>query len=122
MQRTNADIKFKKPSRVEKAVLISSQLKIDFDEFDVRFTAYVPKADIRKPKPKVAVTLDVASDKIRAVSGSVDDLIDLFGGIAVWLSDNRKLLNDTVEKEANIWLQKHIESQSIREAKRLKAI
>lgn len=107
MERQRADIKIKKPSRSEKAILMSKQYKIDFngeDSFSIQASAYVPKANANKPMPKIAVTIDVAYDSIRTIAGDIDDLIDFYGGIAYWLEENRESLQNAAHKEQQIWL------------------
>jgi hypothetical protein len=107
MERQKADIKIKKPSRSEKAILMSKQYKIDFngqDSFSIQASAYVPKANANKQMPKIAVTIDVGYDLIRTVSGDIDDLINFYGGVAVWLDENRDTLQNAVDKEQRIWL------------------
>lgn len=104
--KQSAHIKFRSIKTSEKAILISKQLKIDFpDPFTIKVSAFVPKADIKKPMPKLAVTVDVADDKVRFVSGSVEELIDFHLNVAQWLNENKNALEDAVSREATAWVE-----------------
>jgi hypothetical protein len=104
--RQSAHIKLRAGKKTEKAILISKQLSIDFPEpFSVQVSAFVPKAELKKPMPKLAVTLDVADDKVRLVSGSVEDLINFHLNIAQFLTENQEALENAVNKESERWLE-----------------
>lgn len=109
--KQNAVIKTRKQKAVEKAVLMSKQLVIDYDGggegFTVNVAAFVPKAALKKPMPKLALTMDVADDKIRCVSGSVAELAELHMQIAKWLLENEATLQMKVLEEQKAWLDLH---------------
>jgi len=110
--RTNATIKTKAQKRVEKAILLNRQMKIDFPQpFTINVSAFVPKAELKKPMPKVAVTIDVADDKIRCVSGSVDELAELYLSIAKFILDNKQELQTKVVEEQRTWMELHMRYQ-----------
>lgn len=103
--KQNAVIKNRKTKAVEKAILITKQLSIDFPEpFSVQVTAFVPKANVKAPMPKLAVTINLADDMIRPVSGSVKDLQDFFLGIAQFLAENEVKLEEAIRAEGAAWL------------------
>ena len=102
--KLSGEFYIKSKSKVEKALLMHKQLKLDLD-FDIQVSAFVPKANLKKPMPKVAVTIDCAFDKMRLVSGKPEDLRDMFGEIAFWINENLDKLNEVMEKEQNAWLE-----------------
>lgn len=102
----NASFKFKKAQLGEKAVLISKQIQIDFPEpFTIHVSAFIPKAELKKPMPKLAITTNVADDKIRMVAGKVEELIDYHIKVAQWLDENKEVLTAALEKESEKWLE-----------------
>lgn len=121
-QKYKADLRIKKQSRSEKAALLNKQMKIDFDCFEVKVSAWIPVADINKPYPKLAITIDSAPKDIRLVSGNIDDLVCMFQELAIWLLENKSFLEQTLEKEQNKWHELHDAYRTVNELRRIERL
>jgi hypothetical protein len=103
MSKFKADLQIKKQSRHEKAALLSKQMKIDFDSFELKVSAWIPVAKVNKPYPKLAITIDSAPKDIRLISGDINDFIVFFQEMAEWMQENRNFLEKTLQREQDKW-------------------
>lgn len=107
--KQSADIKFKKPSRSEKEVLISNKISLKSSEstiFDTKVTCFVPKADLQKPMPKIAVTVSVGNQEIRLCADNTADLWEYFAEICAMLEKSSNALELAVSKSRTAYQNK----------------
>lgn len=109
MLRENATIKRYVVKKNEKAILLPK--KIMLGDFSFHITVFVPKAELKKPKPKVALTLDVGDSSCRFVSDSVDALIESQAEIILLLENNKESIEKAVQTESDKWFEKQQSEQ-----------
>lgn len=104
MSRETAIIKKQNVKKTEKAIMLPKVIMLG--EFSFHATVFVPKADLKKHKPKIALTLDVNGERPRFVADSVEDLIKSFAEIILLLEQNKENIELAVLLESDMWLKK----------------
>ncbi len=104
MLRETAIIKKQNVKKSEKAIMLPKVISLG--EFSFHATVFVPKADIKKPKPKIALTLDVNGERPRFVGENVKDIIKSIAEIILLLDENEEHIEKAVEEQSDLWIKK----------------
>lgn len=105
--KQSATIRTRKQSKSQKAILLNHRGLIeDAEQFVITFTAFVPKADLRFPMPKAALSITVGDDVVRFVSSSTDNIEDILRDTLEWWMNAKSDITAKVIEEQKSWLEK----------------
>ncbi len=84
---------------VEKVFFNSKKISLENEKFSLKATVFVPKADLKKPQPKVCLTIDICNNKVRLVSAHPEDIVNALIDIKCWYEEIMNNAQLVLEKE-----------------------
>jgi len=103
--KQNATIKTKKRSFSQKSILLNFEVRVDYPRFfTIKCALYVPKADLKKPMPKGALSITTGDDGVKIVSGTACDIADALGELYNFIREHEDEIQAKIEEEQTEWL------------------
>lgn len=99
---------------VEKVFFNSKKISLENEKFSLKATVFVPKADLKKPQPKVCLTIDICNNKVRLVSAHPEDIVNALIDIKCWYEEIMNNAQLVLEKERDTYIkliQEQVDSQ-----------
>lgn len=103
--KSSATIRFKKNNVVEKVYLNSKQIALENEKFSFKATCFIPKADLKKPQPKMCLTIDISDDKARLVSAYPEDILNALIDLTSWFQEVVNSAEPVLEKERDRYIE-----------------